>query len=110
MEKITEENLEEFLGARKYKETDLSLDNMIGAVNGLAWTKVGGEIMQIEASILEGTGKIELTGSLGDVMKESGQAALSYVKNNAEKFSINEEVFKESKYFYGIISVYYVYC
>ncbi|MBR2877142.1 MAG: endopeptidase La, partial [Clostridia bacterium] len=62
---VTSENLEDFLGARKYKDSDLSLENMVGAVNGLAWTKVGGEIMQIEASILEGTGKIELTGSLG---------------------------------------------
>ena len=91
---VTPENLEEFLGARKYKETDLSLDNMIGAVNGLAWTKVGGEIMQIEASILEGTGKIELTGSLGDVMKESAKIAVSFVRSRANELGIDADFYK----------------
>ena len=92
---VTPENLEEFLGARKYKETDLSLDNMIGAVNGLAWTKVGGEIMQIEASILEGTGKIELTGSLGDVMKESAKIAVSFVRSRANELGIDPTFYKD---------------
>lgn len=92
---VTPENLEEFLGARKYKETDLSLDNMIGAVNGLAWTKVGGEIMQIEASILEGTGKIELTGSLGDVMKESAKIAVSFVRSRANELGIDPSFYKD---------------
>lgn len=92
---VTPENLEEFLGARKYKETDLSLDNMVGAVNGLAWTKVGGEIMQIEASILEGTGKIELTGSLGDVMKESAKIAVSFVRSRANELGIDPTFYKD---------------
>ena len=92
---VTPENLEEFLGARKYKETDLSLDNMIGAVNGLAWTKVGGEIMQIEASILEGTGKIELTGSLGDVMKESAKIAVSFVRSRVNELGIDPTFYKD---------------
>ena len=92
---VTPENLEEFLGARKYKETDLSLDNMIGAVNGLAWTKVGGEIMQIEASILEGTGKIELTGSLCDVMKESAKIAVSFVRSRANELGIDPSFYKD---------------
>lgn len=91
---VTPENLEGFLGARKYKETDLSLQNMIGAVNGLAWTKVGGEIMQIEASILEGTGKIELTGSLGDVMKESAKIAVSFVRSRANELGIDPDFYK----------------
>ena len=91
---VTPDNLEEFLGARKYKDTDLSLDNMIGAVNGLAWTKVGGEIMQIEASILEGTGKIELTGSLGDVMKESAKIAVSFVRSRANELGIDPDFYK----------------
>ncbi len=91
---VTPDNLEEFLGARKYKETDLSVDNMIGAVNGLAWTKVGGEIMQIEASILEGTGKIELTGSLGDVMKESAKIAVSFVRSRANELGIDPDFYK----------------
>ncbi len=92
---VTPENLEEFLGARKYKETDLSVDNMVGAVNGLAWTKVGGEIMQIEASILEGTGKIELTGSLGDVMKESAKIAVSFVRSRANELGIDPSFYKD---------------
>ena len=92
---VTPENLEEFLGGRKYKETDLSLDNMVGAVNGLAWTKVGGEIMQIEASILEGTGKIELTGSLGDVMKESAKIAVSFVRSRANELGIDPSFYKD---------------
>ena len=91
---VTPENIEEFLGARKYKDTDLSLQNMIGAVNGLAWTKVGGEIMQIEASILEGTGKIELTGSLGDVMKESAKIAVSFVRSRANELGIDPDFYK----------------
>ena len=91
---VKPENLEEFLGARKYKDTDLSLDNMIGAVNGLAWTKVGGEIMQIEASILEGTGKIELTGSLGDVMKESAKIAVSFVRSRANELGVDPDFYK----------------
>lgn len=91
---VTPDNLEEFLGARKYKDTDLSLDNMIGAVNGLAWTKVGGEIMQIEASILEGTGKIELTGSLGDVMKESAKIAVSFVRSRANELGVDPDFYK----------------
>ena len=91
---VTPENLEEFLGPKKYKDTDLSLDNMVGAVNGLAWTRVGGEIMQIEASILEGTGKIELTGSLGDVMKESAKIAVSFVRSRANELGIDPDFYK----------------
>ena len=91
---VSPDNLEEFLGARKYKDTDLSLENMIGAVNGLAWTKVGGEIMQIEASILEGTGKIELTGSLGEVMKESAKIAVSFVRSRANELGIEADFYK----------------
>ena len=91
---VKPENLEEFLGARKYKDSDLSLENMIGAVNGLAWTRVGGEIMQIEASILEGTGKIELTGSLGDVMKESAKIAVSFVRSRANELGIDPDFYK----------------
>jgi ATP-dependent Lon protease len=92
--KVTPESLEELLGARKYKDTDLSLENMVGAVNGLAWTKVGGEIMQIEASVLEGTGKIELTGSLGEVMKESAKIAVSFVRSRAAEWGIDADFYK----------------
>ncbi len=84
----------EFLGKPKYKNTSLHLDNMVGAANGLAWTAVGGEMMQIEVAVLQGNGKLELTGSLGDVMKESAKAAISYIRANATDLGIDEEFYK----------------
>ena len=68
---VKPENLEELLGPRKYTRDQLSGEDTIGLVNGLAWTSVGGELLPIEVAVMEGTGKIQLTGSLGDVMKES---------------------------------------
>lgn len=87
-------SLEEYLGAPKYKSTKLDFDDMVGAANGLAWTSVGGEMMQIEVAVLEGTGKLELTGSLGDVMKESAKAALTYIRSRAEELSIDPDFYK----------------
>ncbi len=87
-------NVSEFLGAVKYKPTNLDLNEMIGAANGLAWTSVGGEIMQIEVAVLEGNGKLELTGSLGDVMKESAKAALSYIRASAKELGVDNEFYK----------------
>ncbi len=86
--------LNEFLGQPKYKASKLDLDDMIGAANGLAWTAVGGEMMQIEVAVLEGNGKLELTGSLGDVMKESAKAAVSYIRNNAERLCVDGDFYK----------------
>ena len=86
--------LNELLGSPKYKLSKLDLDDMIGAANGLAWTSVGGEMMQIEVAVLEGTGKLELTGSLGDVMKESAKAAVSYTRNNADTLGIDSDFYK----------------
>ncbi len=86
--------LNEFLGQPKYKSSKLDLDDMIGAANGLAWTAVGGEMMQIEVAVLEGNGKLELTGSLGDVMKESAKAAVSYIRANAQSLEIDEDFYK----------------
>ena len=86
--------LEELLGAAKYKTTKLDFDEMIGAANGLAWTSVGGEMMQIEVAVLEGSGKLELTGSLGDVMKESAKAAISFIRSRCEKLGVDADFYK----------------
>ena len=82
------------LGKRKYTAEEILSTDEIGIINGLAWTSVGGEIMQLEVSVLEGSGKLELTGSLGDVMQESAKAAVSYVRANAEKYGIAQDFYK----------------
>ena len=87
-------SLSEYLGAPRYKTTKLDFDDMIGAANGLAWTSVGGEMMQIEVAVLEGSGKIELTGSLGDVMKESAKAAITYIRSRADELGIDKDFYK----------------
>ncbi len=86
--------LTEFLGKPKYKPSKPDLEDMVGAANGLAWTAVGGEMMQIEVAVLEGTGKLELTGSLGDVMKESAKAAVSYIRSNAQELGVELDFYK----------------
>lgn len=93
---ITDKNLEEYLGIRKYRPEENVLENTVGVVNGLAWTSVGGELLKAEAVVLQGTGKIEYTGSLGDVMKESVRTAVSYVRSRADKFMINPDFYKEN--------------
>ncbi len=91
---ISPSNLQEYLGAPKYKNSKLDLEKMIGAANGLAWTSVGGEMMQIEVAVLDGNGKLELTGSLGDVMKESAKAAVSYIRANCERLGVEGDFYK----------------
>ncbi|MBQ4100082.1 MAG: endopeptidase La, partial [Oscillospiraceae bacterium] len=91
---FSDKNLEEFLGPKKYRPETILENDEVGVVTGLAWTSVGGETMQIEVSIMDGTGKIELTGSLGDVMKESAKTAISYVRTRADEFSIDKEFYK----------------
>ncbi|MGN0519478.1 MAG: endopeptidase La [Candidatus Fimenecus sp.] len=88
-------DLEAILGARKYKPTVLSDETQIGVVNGLAWTSVGGELLTVEAVVMDGTGKLELTGSLGDVMKESAKAACSFIRANAKVLGIDGQFYKE---------------
>ena len=93
---VKSKDLKDMLGIRRYTE-DLSLkENKTGIVNGLAWTSVGGVIMPLEVLVLRGTGKVEVTGSLGDVMKESAKIAVSYVRSIAEKYGINPEFYKEN--------------
>ncbi len=86
--------LEGFLGVRKYDVEDMSNKEEVGIVNGLAWTSTGGELLEVEVSILEGTGKLELTGNLGDVMKESARAAVSYIRSRADTLGIDSEFYK----------------
>lgn len=91
---INEEQVVSMLGRHKYSPEVILSDDAVGIINGLAWTSVGGEIMQLEVSVMEGTGKLELTGSLGDVMKESAMAAVSYVRANALKLGIDSMFYK----------------
>lgn len=87
--------LEEMLGPQKFKQEQNALTDQIGVVTGLAWTAVGGETMPIEALVLEGSGKLELTGSLGDVMKESARAAVSYIRSRSEELEIEPDFYKK---------------
>ncbi len=91
---VTPENVEKFLGVRKYLPDHLSEDDQIGLVTGLAWTAFGGETLEVEVNVMDGTGKLELTGNLGDVMKESAHAALSYIRANAHKLGIPTDFYK----------------
>lgn len=93
--KITEKNIVDFLGKVKVIPERLEEDNPIGVVNGLAYTSVGGDLLKVEVAVMEGTGKIELTGSLGDVMKESAKIAHSYVRTIAKEYGINPDFYKD---------------
>ncbi|MBQ5389918.1 MAG: endopeptidase La, partial [Clostridia bacterium] len=87
-------DIAKYLGARKFLPEKLAASDEIGVVNGLAYTAVGGDMLKIEVAVLEGTGKIELTGSLGDVMKESAQLAVSYVRSIAKEYGIDTDFYK----------------
>ena len=91
---ITGDNLEGFLGVRKYIPDHRNIQDHVGLVTGLAWTSVGGEVLEVEVNVMEGSGKLELTGNLGDVMKESAHAALSYIRANAEKLGVAPDFYK----------------
>lgn len=88
-------DLEKLLGPKKYIPETIDEASAVGVVNGLAWTSVGGEMLQVEVAVLEGTGKVELTGSLGDVMKESAMAAISFIRSRVDKYGINPKFYKE---------------
>ena len=91
---ITGNLVENFLGIRKYLPDRLPGEDQVGLVTGLAWTSVGGETLEVEVNVMDGTGKLELTGNLGDVMKESAHAALSYIRSNCEKLGIAPDFYK----------------
>ncbi len=91
---VTGGNLEQFLGVRKFLPDRLPCTDEVGLVTGLAWTAVGGETLEVEVNVMDGSGKLELTGNLGDVMKESAHAALSYIRANAHKLGISSDFYK----------------
>src|SRR5690606_16657714 len=84
---------ERFLGPPKFLPSDIRDENEVGVVTGLAWTSMGGEVLEVEASMMKGKGGIIFTGSLGDVMKESCQAAISWIRANAKDLNIDDAVF-----------------
>lgn len=86
---ITLDNLEQYLGKEKYHVSNINNDSKVGVVNGLAYTNYGGDVLPIEVTYFKGNGELKLTGSLGNVMKESALIALDYIKSNAKKFDIN---------------------
>ena len=92
---VNSKNLVDFLGKKKFHDDILEKEDKVGLVNGLAWTEVGGELLTIETDIVNGTGKIQLTGQLGEVMKESAMTAISFVRSKADKFNIKEDFYKE---------------
>ena len=91
---INGSNLEDFLGVRKYLPDRLPGKDQVGLVTGLAWTSVGGETLEVEVNVMDGTGKLELTGNLGDVMKESVHAALSYIRANSAQLGVSSDFYK----------------
>ena len=92
---INNEKIEEFLGKRTFDFDKIDKVDKVGVVTGMAWTAYGGDTLPIEAMVMSGTGKLELTGKLGTVMQESAKTAYSYVRANAVKFGINEAFYKE---------------
>jgi len=94
MVSITEENVNEFLGVLKYRDTMANEKSEIGLVTGLAWTEVGGSILTTEVAIVDGKGKLTLTGKLGDVMQESAQAAMSYVRSRAHRLGLPRDFYR----------------
>ena len=88
-----EKTIKKFLGPEKFKDSVLEKKNLVGITNGLAWTQVGGDILNIEVNLSSGKGMIHATGKLGDVMKESITAALGYIKSNSVEFGVNPKVF-----------------
>lgn len=92
--KIDEAEIESLLGNKKYLPDTLNKKDEIGIVNGLAWTSVGGELLPIEVALMDGTGKLELTGSLGDVMKESAKIAINCIRSHADVLGIDSDFYK----------------
>ncbi len=91
---VTGANLESYLGVRRFLPDELPASDPVGLVTGLAWTSVGGETLEVEVNVVDGSGKLELTGNLGDVMKESVQAAMSYIRSRTSHFGIAPDFYK----------------
>ena len=93
--RVTERDLKDFLGVARYYPERQVLEERVGVVNGLAWTSVGGELLEVEVNVVPGSGKLELTGNLGDVMKESAHAALSYIRSQSDRLGIPADFYRE---------------
>ena len=91
---VKDTDLEKYLGAVKYKPDESSKFDQVGVVNGLAYTSVGGTMLTVEVAVMDGKGNLELTGSLGDVIKESAKAAISYIRTNADKYRIDKDFYQ----------------
>ena len=91
---VTGTTLTDFLGTRKFLPDRIPGTDQVGLVTGLAWTSVGGEVLEVEVNVMDGSGKLELTGNLGDVMKESARAAMSYIRANADTLGVNADFHK----------------
>ena len=91
---VTGSNIEHYLGIRRYLPDRIPGTDQVGLVTGLAWTSVGGETLEVEVNVMEGSGKLELTGNLGDVMKESAHAALSFIRANAQSLGVAPDFYK----------------
>lgn len=94
--KITAQNLHTFLGAPKYRHSQVETSHQVGVATGMAWTEVGGDILGTEVSIMKGKGKLTLTGQLGEVMRESAQAGFSYIRSRAEELGIDPEFYEKN--------------
>jgi ATP-dependent Lon protease len=92
--RISAENIKDFLGVLKFREMWLEKQNEIGLATGLAWTEVGGSVLAVEATIMEGKGRLTPTGKLGEVMQESAQAAMSYVRSRTEQFGLQKDFYR----------------
>ena len=92
---VTERNIEKYLGKEKYTYQMANAEDEVGIVRGLAWTSVGGDTLQIEVNVMPGKGEIILTGQLGDVMKESAQAGISYIRSISSKYKVAEDFFEK---------------
>lgn len=93
--RVSDKNLEAYLGVKKYLDDISAKKDEVGTVNGLAWTSVGGTLLPLECVVMPGSGKLELTGSLGDVMQESGKAAVTAIRTRAEKYNIDPDFYKD---------------
>ncbi len=90
---LTTQNIEQWLGYPKFKKPDRKIEDVIGVTTGLAWTEVGGDVLEIEVTVLKGKGSLSLTGQLGEVMQESAQAALSYIRSRAKDFGLKDNFY-----------------
>jgi len=96
--RVTRQNLAKYLGKEKFSEDKIGEKNEVGIVRGLAWTSVGGDTLEIEVNSMPGKGVIELTGQMGDVMKESALTGISYIRSVAKDYKINADAFKKNDF------------